>query len=99
MRPVLDDPTALQGYLEPLVAEQASPPSIAALASLATRCLAVTGIERPTMAEVAHELQDVLRVHEAHRIEIDAPPDSPESMASHSTARGGVLVHSMVQGR
>ncbi|GAQ89816.1 CHRD domain containing protein kinase superfamily protein [Klebsormidium nitens] len=99
MRPVLNDPPALQTFLEPVVAEQASPLSIAALASVAARCLAVTGIERPTMAEVAFEVQSVLRLEEAHRMETGAPPDSPESVANHTTERGGVLVHSMVQGR
>lgn len=99
MRPILKDPTALQAYLEPLVAEQASQPSIAALASLAARCLAPTGFERPTMAEAAHEVMGVIGVQEAHRIETGAAPDSPESVVNHTSARGGVLVHSAVQGR
>lgn len=60
MRPLLERPELYKAQLEPLISEQGSQESIAAVAALAAGCTAVTGKERPTMAEVASVLQGVV---------------------------------------
>jgi hypothetical protein len=60
MRPLLERPELYNAQLEPLISEQGSQESIAAVAALAAACTAVIGKERPTMAEVASVLQGVV---------------------------------------
>lgn len=92
MRPIVDGPALLQS-VDSLVAFQASRDALLAVGALAGRCFALTGNERPTMAEVVSELQRIVLLQgEGAGCEV-------EGSSRASSLKGGVLGHSVLDAR
>ncbi|CAA6674755.1 unnamed protein product [Spirodela intermedia] len=77
----------LFNILEPRIRKEASREQLEAVARVTERCLSLRGEERPTMKEVAADLER-LRVSPSHPWAA-APPDR-SAPGSHASARGGI---------
>jgi hypothetical protein len=92
MRPIVNGPALLQS-VDSLVALQASRDARLAVGALAGRCIALTGDERPTMAEVVFELQRIVV------LQGEGPGCEGGGSSRASSFKGGVLGHSVLDAR